>query len=72
RMAEDLVDLVSKKLEGEYGVMIRARCKTDRVPLAEASFAAYSLVNELARQYPQLELPVLERVARTYGPDSAV
>jgi glycerol-3-phosphate dehydrogenase len=72
RMAEDLVDLVSKKLEDEYGVMIRARCKTDRVPLAEASFAAYPLVNLLARQYPQLELPVLERVVRTYGPDSAV
>jgi glycerol-3-phosphate dehydrogenase len=68
RMAEDLVDLVSKKLEDESGVMIRGRCKTDRVPLAEAAFDVDSVVDDLARRYPQLERRVLEHVALTYGP----
>ena len=71
RMAEDLVDLVSKKLEDESGVMIRERCKTGRVPLAEAAFEADSVVNGLAERYPQLERQVLEHVALTYGPASA-
>ena len=48
--------------------MIRERCKTDRVPLAEAAFEAESVVNDLSDRYPQLERQVLEHVALTYGP----
>jgi glycerol-3-phosphate dehydrogenase len=68
RMAEDLVDLASKKLENESGVVIRARCKTDRVPLAEAAFDAESVVDDLSVRYPRLERQVLEHIALTYGP----
>jgi len=71
RMAEDLVDFVSKKLEDESGVMIHESCKTDRVPLAESAFEADSVVNGLTERYPQLERQVLEHVALTYGPASA-
>jgi glycerol-3-phosphate dehydrogenase len=72
RMAEDLIDLVSKKLEDESGVVTRARCKTHMAPLAEAAFGADSLVHDLARQYPQLEPAILGHVALTYGPASTL
>ena len=71
RMAEDLVDLVSKKLEDESGVMIRESCKTDQVPLAERAFEADSVVDGLIERYPQLERQVLDHVALAYGPASA-
>jgi glycerol-3-phosphate dehydrogenase len=71
RMAEDLVDLASKKLEAECGVMIRESCRTDRVPLAESAFEADSFVNGLVERYPQLDRDILEHVALTYGSASA-
>jgi glycerol-3-phosphate dehydrogenase len=67
RMAEDLVDLVSGKLEAAWGVMTREKCKTDRIPLAESGFEVGAVVNDLAGRYPQLERPVLEHVAFAYG-----
>lgn len=71
RMAEDLVDLVSKKLEDESGVMIRASCETDQVPLTDGAFEVDSVVNGLTERYPRLERQVLEHVALTYGPACA-
>jgi glycerol-3-phosphate dehydrogenase len=71
RMAEDLVDVVSKKLEAESGVMIREGCKTARTPLAENAFDMASVVNGLAERFPHLERQVLEHLALTYGPASS-
>jgi len=71
RMAEDLVDLVSTKLENESGAIVRARCKTDRVPLAEVEFDADSVATDLRGRYPGLDRQVLEHVALSYGSASA-
>jgi len=71
RMAEDLVDVVSKKLKAESGVVAREGCTTDRVPLAEEAFEAEQVVDAMAERYPQLDRQVLEHLALTYGPASA-
>ncbi len=70
RMAEDLVDLVSKKLEAESGAETPAGCQTDRVPLAEDAFDADATAAGLAERYPGLERDILEHLALTYGPAS--
>ena len=70
-MAEDMVDVVSKKLEAESGVMVREGCTTDRVPLAESAFEAGAMVDALAERYPQLDHKVLQHLALTYGPASS-
>jgi glycerol-3-phosphate dehydrogenase len=71
RMAEDLVDVVAKKLEAESGVVVREGCTTDRVPLAEKAFEADPMVDDLIGRYPQLDRQVLEHLALTYGHASA-
>jgi glycerol-3-phosphate dehydrogenase len=71
RMAEDLVDVVSKKLKTESGVVVREGCTTDQVPLAEGAFEADPIVDALAERYPQLDCKVLEHLTLTYGPASA-
>ena len=67
RMAEDLVDLVSKRLRDESGISVRLRCKTDRVPLAEVEFDADSVVADLSGRYPGLEAQILKHLVLTYG-----
>jgi glycerol-3-phosphate dehydrogenase len=71
RMAEDLVDVVAKKLQTESGVMTREGCTTDRVPLAEDVFEAAPTVDALVERYPELDRQVLEHLALTYGPASS-
>jgi glycerol-3-phosphate dehydrogenase len=71
RMAEDLVDVVSKKLEAESGVMIREGCTTDRVPLAESTFEAGATVDALVERYPGMDRQILQHLAMTYGSASA-
>ncbi len=70
RMAEDLVDLVSKKLEIESGTTTPERCQTDRIPLAESAFDADAEVRGLVEQCPGLARDILEHLALTYGPAS--
>jgi glycerol-3-phosphate dehydrogenase len=70
RMAEDLVDLVSKKLDKEFGAHATG-CETRDCPLAEASFDLDQEVTRLAAKYPDLDRDVATHLAVTYGPASS-
>ena len=69
RMAEDLVDAVSKKLEKEFGVKAEG-CETRDCPLAETRFDLDQEVTRLAGEYPYLDRDVVTHLATAYGPAS--
>ena len=69
RMAQDLVDVVSKKLEKEFGVKIEG-CETRDCPLAETRFDLDQEVTKLAGEYSYLGHDVVKHLAVAYGPAS--
>jgi glycerol-3-phosphate dehydrogenase len=66
RMAQDLVDAVSKKLEKELGVRA-GRCETRDCPLAETTFDLDMEVTKLVAEYPYFDRDVLTHLAVAYG-----
>jgi len=69
RMAEDLVDVVSKKLEKEFGVKAEG-CETHDCPLAETTFDLDQEVVKLTKEAPYLDRDVATHLAVAYGPAS--
>ena len=67
RMAEDLVDDVSKKLDREFGVKTEG-CETRDCPLAEPRFDLDQEVTKLGREYAYLDHDVATHLATAYGP----
>ena len=68
RMAQDLVDIVSAKLETEFGVQTRERSLSDRISLTEAAFDLESELSKLVEGYPQFDREILAHLTLTYGP----
>lgn len=67
KMAEEVVDLVARKLTAEFGIRPRRGCQTSQVGLAE--FAAEP-DHELARmieRYPQVNPDILAHLVSNYG-----
>ncbi|MBN1138462.1 MAG: glycerol-3-phosphate dehydrogenase/oxidase [Anaerolineae bacterium] len=69
RMAEDLVDVVSKKLEKVFNVKTEG-CETRDCPLAETTFDLDREVTRLVGEYPYLDHDVVTHLALAYGPAS--
>jgi glycerol-3-phosphate dehydrogenase len=69
RMAEDLVNAVSKKLEKEFAIKAGG-CETRDCPLAETTFDLDQEVTRLGGEYPYLDRNVATHLAVAYGPAS--
>jgi glycerol-3-phosphate dehydrogenase len=70
RMAQDVVDFVSRRLEAGSGFHV-GRSRSAQLPLAEG---AYDLEKELAglnERFPQFDGDVLAHLSLAYGPDAA-
>jgi glycerol-3-phosphate dehydrogenase len=72
RMAEDLVDLVSERLEEGFGIRAAQNNKSDQVSLTDASFDPESKLAELAEAYPNVDHDVLRHLVHTYGTDCSI
>ncbi len=72
RMAEDLVDLVSERLEEGFGIRTANNNKSDQVSLTDASFDPELELAELAEAYPHIDHTVLRHLVHTYGTDSSI
>ena len=73
KMAEDLVDFVSKKLKAEFGIQTEQSSKTDQLPLiTDVTFDPELEGAELADRYPQFDADILAHLALTYGPACSI
>jgi len=69
RMAQDLVDAVSKKLEKEFAVQAGG-CETRDCPLAETTFDLDREIETLTQECTYLDRDVATHLAVAYGPAS--
>jgi glycerol-3-phosphate dehydrogenase len=72
RMAEDLVDLVSERLEEGFGIQAAQNNRSDQVSLTDTSFDPELKLAELAEAYPHVDRDVLRHLAHTYGTDCSI
>jgi glycerol-3-phosphate dehydrogenase len=68
RMAQDVVDVASKKLEAGFGVKTKQDCRSGRLSLAEATFDPELELTGLVEDYAQFDREILTHLALTYGP----
>lgn len=68
RMAQDVVDLVVRKLQAECSVKVVQRCRSGRLALAEVAFDGESELSAPIEGYPRCERDILAHLSLTYGP----
>jgi glycerol-3-phosphate dehydrogenase len=68
KMAEDLVDQASKKLETEFGIRAQSNTRSDQTPLVDITFDPEWELATLAESYHQFDDDILAHLVRVYGP----
>ena len=71
KMAQDVVDLVVKKLGTEFGVKVEQGNKSEQLSLVETASDPETALIALATTYPQLADDILVHLTLTYGPAAA-
>jgi len=72
RMAQDLVDFVSRKLGAEFGIAVERSGQSAQLPLLEAAFDVEQELPRLIEHYSHFDRDVLAHLALVYGPAASM